>query len=147
MHLARLLWPRSLIIFDHMVELADTVRSRRLGRGVTRWLLDRVDRATLAPDVVVVDADVQLSPSGLAQPRAVLPPRATSAAGTGRRARRRRHRSGSVSSAWSRAGGTEVIGRALATVFDTTSTSSSRWSGRAKTARRLAALPGRQRRG
>ena len=75
-HLARLLWPRSVIMLDHMVGLADTVRSRGLDRGITRWLLDRVDRAALArADVVVVDTEEQLRhlpPS--AQPRAVVAP-------------------------------------------------------------------------
>ena len=75
-HLARLRYRRSVIVLDHLVGLADTVRDRRLGRGPTLRLLDLVDRgAVRAADVVVVDTalQAQMLPVG-AGPRSVVVP-------------------------------------------------------------------------
>lgn len=59
-HLARLLHRGSLVVLDHLVGLADTVRDRDLGGGLKLGILDLVDRAALrAADVVVVDTALQ----------------------------------------------------------------------------------------
>jgi len=59
-HLARLRYRRSLVVLDHLVGLADTVRDRGLGGGLKLGVLDLVDRAALrAADVVVVDTALQ----------------------------------------------------------------------------------------
>ncbi len=61
-HLARLLWPRSLIVLDHMVSLSDTAADRSAGSGRTQRLLAAVDRrATGAADVVLVDTEEHVS--------------------------------------------------------------------------------------
>jgi len=56
--LARMLWPRTPIVLDHLVSLADTARDRSIG---TAWVvggLSMVDRlAVRTADVVVVDTD------------------------------------------------------------------------------------------
>ena len=55
-HLASLLFPRSLIVLDHLVGLSDTLRDRDLGGTSLRRILELVDRAAMArADVVVVD--------------------------------------------------------------------------------------------
>lgn len=60
-HLARLRWPRSTIVLDHLVGLADTARDRGLARGLKFRILAAFDAAALRrADVVVVDTDEQL---------------------------------------------------------------------------------------
>jgi glycosyltransferase involved in cell wall biosynthesis len=79
-HLARLLWPRSTIVLDHMVGLAETVRDRAVGRGVVHRLLQAVDGAALRrADVVVVDTDEQRDqlPERLRSKAVVVPVGAT----------------------------------------------------------------------
>ena len=75
-HLARLRYRRSLVVLDHLVGLADTIRDRDLGGGAKQGILELVDRAALrAADVVVVDTALQaqmLPPS--ARGKAVVTP-------------------------------------------------------------------------
>ena len=60
-HLARLLYPRSTIVLDHLVGLGDTATDRRTGGSLTRRLLSFIDRrATAAADVVLLDTEEQL---------------------------------------------------------------------------------------
>ncbi len=55
-HLAALLFPRSVIVLDHLVSLSDTMRDRGLGRSWLQRLLGVADRAATAQaDLVVVD--------------------------------------------------------------------------------------------
>lgn len=59
-HLARLLYPRSTIILDHMVSAAGVATNRRLATsgGVKLELMKAIDAAALrSADVVVVDTD------------------------------------------------------------------------------------------
>lgn len=59
-HLAARLWPRSTLVLDHLVGLADTARDRGLASGVKYRLLDRLDRMALGrADIVVVDTAEQ----------------------------------------------------------------------------------------
>ena len=59
-HLARLLYPRSTIVLDHLVGLDDTAADRRTGGSLTRRLLAFLDRrATAAADVVLLDTEEQ----------------------------------------------------------------------------------------
>jgi glycosyltransferase involved in cell wall biosynthesis len=59
-HLARLLFPGSVIVLDHLVGLADTIRDRGLGGNAKLRVLEAVDRWALrAADVVVVDTPAQ----------------------------------------------------------------------------------------
>lgn len=60
-HLARLLYPRSTIVLDHLIGLGDTAADRRTGGSLTRRLLAFLDRrATAAADVVLLDTEEQL---------------------------------------------------------------------------------------
>lgn len=60
-HLARLRWPRSHVVVDHMISLADTVRDRGIDRGLVARLLGLVDRAaTRQADTVLLDTIAQL---------------------------------------------------------------------------------------
>ncbi len=60
-HLARLLYPGSLIVLDHLVSLSDTATDRRTGGRRTQRLLRWVDRrATGAADVVLIDTEEHL---------------------------------------------------------------------------------------
>jgi glycosyltransferase involved in cell wall biosynthesis len=66
-HLARLLFPRTPVLLDHLVSAADTARDRRAGPAAQR-LLAALDAAALrAADVVLVDTEEHLQ---------LLPPRA-----------------------------------------------------------------------
>ena len=57
-HLARRLWPRTPIVLDYFVSLADTLADRRVGAGPVRRLARTVDTAAAkAADVVLVDTD------------------------------------------------------------------------------------------
>ena len=59
-HLAKALFPRSVIVLDHLTGLAETVRDRGLGGAGKVRTLAGVDRAALAAaDVVVVDTALQ----------------------------------------------------------------------------------------
>lgn len=59
-HLARVLFPRAIVVLDHLVGLADTALDRELAGGSTLRALQRVDRGALrAADVVVVDTELQ----------------------------------------------------------------------------------------
>jgi SAM-dependent methyltransferase len=59
-HLARVLFPRSVIALDHLVGIADTLGDRGLGGAGMRGAAERVDRAALrSADVVVVDTALQ----------------------------------------------------------------------------------------
>jgi glycosyltransferase involved in cell wall biosynthesis/SAM-dependent methyltransferase len=75
-HLARLRYRRSVVVLDHLVGLADTVRDRGLGGGAKLRILDIVDRSALrAADVVVVDTSLQAQMlPGAVQARAVVVP-------------------------------------------------------------------------
>lgn len=77
-HLARLLFPRTPIVLDHLVSAAGTAADRGLSRGarVRRRLLQAIDAAALArADLVVVDTreHLQALPPH-AQPRGVVVP-------------------------------------------------------------------------
>ncbi len=64
-HLARLLFPRTPIVLDHLVSAAGTAADRGLSRGarVRHRLLRAIDAAALArADVVVVDTAEHLMP-------------------------------------------------------------------------------------
>ncbi len=55
-HLAALLFPRSVVVLDYLVGLSDTMRDRGLGRSWLQRLLGAADRAATArADLVVVD--------------------------------------------------------------------------------------------
>jgi glycosyltransferase involved in cell wall biosynthesis len=57
-HLARLLFPRTPIVLDHLVGAADTARDRRLAGGPRLFALRLIDAAALrAADVIVVDTE------------------------------------------------------------------------------------------
>ena len=59
-HLARLMWPRSTIVLDHLVGLADTSKERGVATGLKARVLDLLDRlAFAAAHVVVVDTEEQ----------------------------------------------------------------------------------------
>lgn len=74
--LARRLFPRSVVVLDHLVSGADTARDRGESGGVKQVLLRRLDRAaTSAADIVVVDTEEsrdrlpsQARPRGLVVP-------------------------------------------------------------------------------
>ncbi len=75
-HLARALFPRSTVVLDHLVGLADTVADRDLGTGATTRALAAADRAALrAADVIVVDTAHQaIELPATVQTRAVVVP-------------------------------------------------------------------------
>lgn len=78
-HLARLLYPRSHIVLDHTVGLADTAADRRMSGSVQR-LLRWVDAAALRrADTVVCDTEEQLAtlPRRAAEKAIVVPVGAT----------------------------------------------------------------------
>ena len=55
-HLARRLWPRTPIVLDHFIFIADTARDRGTGSRPLLGAFDRLDRAAVrAADLVVVD--------------------------------------------------------------------------------------------
>jgi glycosyltransferase involved in cell wall biosynthesis len=59
--LARLLFPRTAIVLDHLISAADTAADRGLGGGVKQRLLAGLDRiATACADIVVVDTEEHL---------------------------------------------------------------------------------------
>jgi glycosyltransferase involved in cell wall biosynthesis len=59
-HLARLLFPSSTIVLDHLIGAADTARDRRLDGGLRPRLLRLIDAAALrAANVIVVDTVAQ----------------------------------------------------------------------------------------
>ena len=61
-HLARLLFPRTPIVLDHLVGASDTARDRRLDGGFRARLTRLIDSAALrAADVIVVDTDEHLA--------------------------------------------------------------------------------------
>jgi len=61
-HLARLLYPRSTIVLDHMVGLADTAKDRKTGSGGVQRLLALLDKwAASAADIIVVDTDEHIA--------------------------------------------------------------------------------------
>lgn len=75
-HLARLLWPRTTRVLDHLISLADTATDRGETAHWKTRLLDAVDRAAVqAADVPVVDTDahVALLPRGAASRAVVVP--------------------------------------------------------------------------
>jgi glycosyltransferase involved in cell wall biosynthesis len=54
--LARLLFPRTPIVLDHLIFAADTARDRGVRSGWKTWLLGRLDRAALrAADLILLD--------------------------------------------------------------------------------------------
>jgi glycosyltransferase involved in cell wall biosynthesis len=74
--LARLLFPRTVIVLDHLISAADTAADRGLGGGVKQRLLAGLDRvATGCAGIVVVDTDenLELLPPA-ARRRAVVVP-------------------------------------------------------------------------
>jgi glycosyltransferase involved in cell wall biosynthesis len=77
-HLARLLFPRSTLVLDHLVSAAGTARDRGLTgrRGPKARLLEAIDAAALRrADVVVVDTPEHLDAlPRQARPRAVVCP-------------------------------------------------------------------------
>jgi glycosyltransferase involved in cell wall biosynthesis len=57
-HLARLLWPRTPIVLDHLVSASDTALDRRVSAGLLVRLLGRLDRAAVrTADFPCVDTD------------------------------------------------------------------------------------------
>jgi 2-polyprenyl-3-methyl-5-hydroxy-6-metoxy-1,4-benzoquinol methylase len=75
-HLARVLFPKAVIVLDHLVGLGETVRDRGLGGGAKLRILAAIDHAALrAADVVVVDtaAQAEALPSDVAQRIVVVP--------------------------------------------------------------------------
>ena len=57
-HLARRLWPRTPIVLDYLVSLADTAADRRSAGRLLRSMLASIDRAALrAADVILVDTE------------------------------------------------------------------------------------------
>jgi glycosyltransferase involved in cell wall biosynthesis len=57
-HLARRLWPRTPIVLDHFLYLADTAIDRGTRSRAVLGVLDRLDRAAVrAADLVVVDTE------------------------------------------------------------------------------------------
>lgn len=80
--LARLLFPRSVVVLDHLVFAATTATDRGTPTGVRTWLLGLLDRAAIAAaDVVVVDTDEHraLVPAGRRSDTVVAPVGAPSA--------------------------------------------------------------------
>lgn len=56
--LARRLFPRAVVVLDHLVGASDTAADRGVRRGLRQALLQRLDRAALgSADVVVVDTE------------------------------------------------------------------------------------------
>jgi hypothetical protein len=74
--LARLLFPRTRIVLDHLVFAADTAADRRQTGRAKRWVLGRLDRGAIASaDVVVLDtAEHAALVPGPARGRAVVAP-------------------------------------------------------------------------
>lgn len=61
-HLARAIFPRAVIVLDHLVSASDTAVDRRVSGKLTHWLLRTIDRAAVqAAHVVVVDTDENLA--------------------------------------------------------------------------------------
>jgi glycosyltransferase involved in cell wall biosynthesis len=60
-HLARLLFPKTPIVLDHLIGAADTARDRRLDGGARQRVMRMIDAGALRKaDVVVVDTDEHL---------------------------------------------------------------------------------------
>jgi glycosyltransferase involved in cell wall biosynthesis len=74
--LARLLFPRTRIVLDHLVFAADTAADRRQTGRARRWVLGRLDRGAIASaDIVVLDtAEHAALMPGPARGRAVVAP-------------------------------------------------------------------------
>jgi len=75
-HLARLLFPRTPIVLDHLIGASDTAQDRGEQGRVKLALLSAIDRAALSvSDVVVVDTEEhrQQLPSGVAAKAVVVP--------------------------------------------------------------------------
>ncbi|WP_312347659.1 glycosyltransferase [Actinomyces sp.] len=74
--LARLLFPRTRIVLDHLVFAADTAKDRGAEDGLRTGLLRRLDRAALsAADIVVVDTEAHraMVPNDLRSKVVVVP--------------------------------------------------------------------------
>jgi 2-polyprenyl-3-methyl-5-hydroxy-6-metoxy-1,4-benzoquinol methylase len=130
-HLARALFPRSTIVLDHLVGLADTVADRQLGTTATMGVLAAADRAALrAADVIVVDTEQQEAtlPAQVRQRAVVVPVGAGQewiAAGERAAAGRAHRAAGSPQpmrvvffGLYTPLQGAQVIGRALAQLAD-----------------------------
>jgi glycosyltransferase involved in cell wall biosynthesis len=74
--LARLLFPRTPIVLDHLIFAADTAQDRGVRPGWKTWLLSRLDRAALrSADLILLDTTehAAMVPADLADRTLVVP--------------------------------------------------------------------------
>lgn len=74
-HLARLLFPRTPIVLDHLVGAGDTARDRKLDAGFRATLMRWIDAAALnRANIIVVDTDEHLAALPRHRDRAIVVP-------------------------------------------------------------------------
>jgi len=72
-HLARLLFPRTPIVLDHLIGASDTARDRKLDGGLRATLMRWIDAAALnRANIIVVDTDEHLAALPRHRDRAVV---------------------------------------------------------------------------